>query len=350
MTICQACRIEIISGDRYCRNCGALVATFVGDLTDTRRLNATDPSLSPPLAPWCEPSDQSYSPSAASTSSFLDSKLTRKASALIKSLVKKKTVWVGVFLAVSVVTGTGIIVGRDVVRGRIAERVERAVQAERIRQAERARQAQIALRSSDKATQNALGFQPAPVSSTEYPGMQGVFVASLTSDDSPAALATIQAGDVLIEIADHPVRNNIELAQTVTSLKPGMDVSVKVYRDGETISSRIKVADLSSSPFKPITEARDEGYLGVGNVSRRCCLPGTGKWGLEVQRIVDNSPADLSGIQLGDVISEFDKHPVRTGEELSRRIRAAKPRSKVTVKFYRGSTQQTVELILGHGW
>jgi serine protease Do len=188
------------------------------------------------------------------------------------------------------------------------------------------------------------------MSEIEYPDLSGVFVTSLTSDDSPAALAKIQAGDALIEVADQPVRTTGELVRVLNSLKPGSEVAVKLYRDEEPVSTRIRIVNSSVPPFQPKTEPRDQGFLGTGDVGRRCCAQGTKRWALEVHRIIDNSPADLAGLQPGDIITEFDKQAVRTPDELARRIHLTKPRSKVKVKFYRSNVEQTVELIMGHGW
>jgi S1-C subfamily serine protease len=65
-------------------------------------------------------------------------------------------------------------------------------------------------------------------------------------------------------------------------------------------------------------------------------------------KVIDNSPADLMGLQSGDVITEFQGQAVRTPGELNRRIREVRPRSKAQLKFYRGNTEQTIELVLGH--
>jgi len=136
----------------------------------------------------------------------------------------------------------------------------------------------------------------------------------------------------------------------LSGTKPGSEVPVKLNRDGEAISSKIRVASTAIPPFQAKIEPRDQGFLGAGDVARRCCVAGTARWGLAIHRIVDNSPADIAGLQLGDVITEFDRQVVRTPNELARRIHAAKPRSKVKVKFYRGNVEQNIELVLGHGW
>jgi membrane-associated protease RseP (regulator of RpoE activity) len=269
---------------------------------------------------------------------------------ILRKLAHRKLVWLGIILLLVVLIPVGLSIGRYVVRANRAERYERIRQAADDRRVREVRDAEISRRRFGLAVQNALGFVPTEVSPVEYPDIAGVFVASLTSDYSPAALAQIQAGDVLVELGDQVVRNSGEMRKVLDGLRPGSDIPVKLYRDGETIATRIRIADRSVTPFEPKVEPRDQGFLGVGNASRRCCIPGVKKWGLEVRRIVDNSPADLAGLQLGDLITEFDKQAILTPDEFGRRIRAAKPRSKVKVKFYRGNIEQTLELILGHGW
>jgi putative serine protease PepD len=204
-------------------------------------------------------------------------------------------------------------------------------------------------RHAAEAIQNGLGFVPGDVSDDEYPGIEGVFVTSLTGDQSPAAVGHIEAGDVLTQFGATPVSTGSDIVEALGSLEPGAEVPVKLYRDGQTISTSIKIADSSHPPFGQKATATTQGFLGLGNVERRCCIPGSKKWGLEIDRIIENGPADLAGLEEGDVITEFDKHTIRTPDELARRIRAATPRAKVMIKFYRGATEQTAEVLMGHG-
>jgi len=199
----------------------------------------------------------------------------------------------------------------------------------------------------EEAVQNALGFKQGVYSATEFPGIRGIFINYLMSDDSPAALANIQAGDLLTELNNQQVRNDSELSQVLESLETGQEVPVKVYRDGAMTSSRIKIADRALPPSQPKTEMRDQGFLGIINSFRRP-LPDTKKWGVEVKEVHINGPAKLSGLRPGDVITEFNGHPVRTTNEFNRHIRAVRPGSKVVVTFYRGVTEQKIEVTMGH--
>jgi membrane-associated protease RseP (regulator of RpoE activity) len=347
MTNCQGCGTDLLSQDHFCKNCGAPVAASVEDLADTRRF---DPSAPAVTTGSLDQNSPLYVPAPATHPFVQGSTSLNQTHSFIKTLIQRKLFWLLSFLLLSLFVGTGVIMGRDAVRARRAYRAERAREADQARKARAFRQAEVTRRSYEESIQNAMGFMAANVLEVEYPETKGVFVASLISDDSPAALARIQAGDVLIELGDQPVPNSGELARVLNTLKPGSEVAVKLYRDEEPVATRIRVGSPTLAPFQAKIDPRDQGYLGVGDVGRRCCVTGTKRWGLEIHRIIDNSPADLAGMQLGDVITEFDKQTIRTPDELARRIHATKPRSKVKVKFYRGNTEQTVELVVGHGW
>lgn len=350
MTNCQGCGTDLLSQDRFCKNCGAPAAASVEDLADTRPFDPASPAVATAHTGSLDPNSPLYAPASATYPMAQGSAPLHQTQSFIKNLLQRKLVWLLALFLLFLFIGTGVTIGREAVRARRSHRAEQAREAERARQSKQLKQAEIARRSFEEAIQNAMGFVPGNLLDVEYPDIQGVFVTSLTSDDSPAAVARIQAGDVLIELGDQPVHNSGELTRVLGSVKPGSDVGVKLYRDEEPVSARIRIASPTLTPFQPKTEPRDQGFLGVGDVGRRCCVAGTKRWGLEVHRLIDNSPADLAGLQLGDVITEFDKQTIRTPDELARRIRAVKPRSKVKVKFYRGTTEQTVELTMGHGW
>jgi len=347
MTNCQACGTDILGQDRFCKGCGAPIAASVEDLADTRRF---DPSSATVHTGSLDPESPLYSPAPATFPITKGSSPLNKSQAFIQKLFHNKLAWLLVLVMAFLFVGTGLTIAREAVHARRINRAEQAREAERARKIKQAKQAEVFRRSFEESVQNAMGFIPAGISDVEYPDLQGVFVTSLSSDDSPAATAHILAGDVLTELAEQPIHNTGELARVLGTLKAGSEVGVKLYRDEAPVTARIRIASSTVPPFQPKVEQRDQGFLGVGDVGRRCCVSGTRRWGLEVHRIIDNSPADLAGLQLGDVITEFDNQAIRTPNELARRIHLVKPRSKVKIKFYRGNSEQTIELMVGHGW
>jgi S1-C subfamily serine protease len=269
----------------------------------------------------------------------------RQTATLVKALLRQKPIWALLALMLFIFVGLGIGIGRGVSRRRAPDFREAA-------EAARARDEindEIARREYEITVQNALGFKQGDYSATEFPGVQGIFINNLMSDDSPAALAKIQAGDLLTELNDQKVRNNSELSQVLKSLETGQEVPLKVYRDGVTVSSRIKLADRAFPPPQPKIDPRDQGFLGILDSFRRT-IPGTKKWGVEVRELHINGPAELFGLRPGDVITEFNGHPVKTPSEFNRHIRATRPGGKVVVTFYRGASEQKIEVIIGHRW
>ncbi len=332
MTICRACSSEITGPDRYCRICGVQIAPTVAEFDDTRRFNPTvPPDKTNPI--YAAPSGTYTAQGSAS--------LYRTAS-LVRTLLRRKLIWGLILILFATLIGMGIGIGSAINDGTSPEWRDPAEA--------RTEEDAMSRRYYEEGVQNALGFKQGSYSRGEFPDAQGILVNNLMSDDSPAALAGIQAGDLLTELNGQQVRNDSELAQVMNTLKDGDQVPSKVYRDGATISSRIKIANRSFPPLQPKVDPDDQGFLGILDSSRRCCIPGTKKWGVEVNELHANGPAELFGLRSGDVITEFNGFPVKTPNEFNRRIRAVKPNSKVPLTFYHGNSEQKIDVILGHRW
>lgn len=336
MSNCLSCGAEKSEQDRFCRNCGVMVMTSVGDLVDTQRFNpAAHKASSQPGQPGSrEFTAPFYAPPAAPQPPIT----AYQTASLRRKILKRRFAWLMLAFLIASVTFAGIALGARAVRSR---RQWRAGQQEFEQQKPRRRPA-------NEDIQNALGFRPGNLTDAGYGDVKGVFVESLMADDGPAALAGIQAGDVLTDLNGQPVRSAGEVSLALDSLKPGVEVPIKVFREGETLSPRVKLGDRLYTPPQPRLEPREQGYLGIRESSRRHYVPDKQKWGVEIESVTENSPADLAGLQRGDVITEFNGSPVKTPGEFNRRIRAAKPRSKASVTYYRGSTKQTVEMTLGY--
>ncbi|MFN0111413.1 MAG: PDZ domain-containing protein [Blastocatellia bacterium] len=332
MNVCHSCGVERTEQDRFCRSCGVPAPVSVADMEDTRRFNPAAAHGMPSgfTGQFYAPPVSAYAP--ASPASPVSNDTSRyKTASLRKRMLKHKAFWVFALALLCMFWAVGFGVGRRSARNRqmVAERQERRV--------------------STQEAPNALGFQAGRVSESGYPPeIKGAYVEHLITDDGPAALATIQAGDVLTQLNGKPVRNNTEMRDALDSISTGQTVQADVYREGELLKLQIKVADRNFPPLQPRLEEREQGFFGVGNSTRRCGVPGVQKCGVEIDGVNDNSPADLGGMREGDVVTEFNGFKVRTPEEFNRRIRLTKPRSKVSVTFYRGNTEQKTEMIIGH--
>jgi PDZ domain-containing secreted protein len=320
-----------------------VVAPVIAEFDDTRRFSHSAPLPAAPGTP--DPTNPLYAPQYAAYAAPQSSSPLRQTATLVKALFRQKHIWALLALMLFTFIGLGIGIGRGISRRRPVDPREAA----ETRQVAEEMNDEMARREYEIAVQNALGFKQGDYSATEFPGVQGIFINNLMSDDSPAALAKIQGGDLLTELNGQQVRNDSELSQVLKSLETGQEVPLQVYRDGAKISSRIKIADRAFPPPQPKMEPRDQGFLGILDSFRRT-IPGTKKWGVEVRELHINGPAELFGLRAGDVITEFNGHPVKTPGEFNRHIRAVRPGSKVVVTFYRGATAQKIEVIIGHRW
>ncbi|HEY7916150.1 MAG TPA: trypsin-like peptidase domain-containing protein [Acidimicrobiales bacterium] len=68
--------------------------------------------------------------------------------------------------------------------------------------------------------------------------------------------------------------------------------------------------------------------------------------GAVVLQVQSGSPADVAGLQQGDVITSFDGKPVTSADQLAAAVQADKPGKSVRIGIYRGQAQMTVTATL----
>ena len=71
--------------------------------------------------------------------------------------------------------------------------------------------------------------------------------------------------------------------------------------------------------------------------------------GAVVTQVESGSPADVAGLQEGDVITSLDGKPVTSADQLASAIQADKPGQSVSLGLYRGQAQLTVTATLASG-
>lgn len=71
------------------------------------------------------------------------------------------------------------------------------------------------------------------------------------------------------------------------------------------------------------------------------------KQGAYVDSVVQGMPAAQAGLQEGDIITAIDGEAVTSGDNLILAVRSKEVGDKVTLTYYRGSTESTVDVTLG---
>jgi serine protease Do len=69
--------------------------------------------------------------------------------------------------------------------------------------------------------------------------------------------------------------------------------------------------------------------------------------GVVVRRVALNSPAQQAGIQVGDIITQFNDKPIRTASDLTRELYFAQPNQRITLTVQREGQQVRLPVTLG---
>jgi serine protease Do len=179
------------------------------------------------------------------------------------------------------------------------------------------------LQSSGHVTRGWLGVSIQPLTpelaqSLHVDPPHGALVADVTPG-SPAAVAGLQRGDVIVEYDGKPIADASALPTLVAATPVGKGVRVAVLRDGERKTFPVSIAKLDDPVPADLAAAKhgkwglslkdltpeDRGELGLGNHE-----------GVLVADVVPGSPADDAGIKPGDVILQANQVAVGSAADL----------------------------------
>lgn len=221
----------------------------------------------------------------------------------------------------------------------------------------------------------------------------GRLVIESVDPESPAELAKLRAGDVVLEIGERRVTGPDVLAAEIRKKKPGQDVSLKIERDGKPVDVEVKLGELAEdeaqremdvrfpglfapdaparipAPVPPFPEAPEKGaralprsaaptkpawafethkYIGVyANELGRELAEHFGikeGRGLIVSRLTEGGPAEKAKLKVGDVIVKVDGRRVETANELIDRVQSKAKGEKVKLEVLRDKKTVTVEV------
>ena len=179
----------------------------------------------------------------------------------------------------------------------------------------------------------------------------GVTFKDVEPPGSPADKAGLVGGDIVTSFDGHPVKTANEVMDLLATTPIGKQVEVVYMRDGNFHNAQ--VTTISRDEYNRLDREfvnRPEGKGMFGFESDRTTRiknVETKTFGVRLDYVEPNGPADLFGIKEGDIITDFDKVPIRTSEEFLSRVRRAVPRSVVNVGLIRNGQQMTIPVTMG---
>lgn len=183
-----------------------------------------------------------------------------------------------------------------------------------------------------KVVRGYLGIRPANLTAKtaeRYGVKEGAFVQSVEVG-SPADKAGLQVEDVIVEIDGKPIRNEIELRDTMAATPPGKQVNVVVVRDKARKTLKVTVGEAPDNVAQSEPQRQDgTSKLGltVENITpalaERYNL-GEGMQGVVVTKVNPAGPAAQAGVQAGMVVTRVNDSRVRSVAEFNAATKSLK--------------------------
>lgn len=194
---------------------------------------------------------------------------------------------------------------------------------------------------------------------------QGVLVRELTEASSPAGVAGLRSGDVVVSINGQPVKNVRELIRKIAALPVGSMANIGYVRAAERLTATVKLEERkdetadrpdfrsspqplnprrspekkSETPDEPKSRSSNKSGLGINvkmltpELARNLGLEGAK--GAFVVSVEPGSIADENGMTADDLILEVNNRAVTNPEEFIRISRELKSGDDVVIKVLR---------------
>ena len=176
----------------------------------------------------------------------------------------------------------------------------------------------------------------------------GGALVSAVENDSPAAKAGIEPGDVIVSVNGKEVTASNELPPLIANIQPGNSAKLQVWRKGGLRDIDVKVGAQKENKDKVASADGKEANLGRLGLGLRTLTPEErrqvdGKGGLLVESV--SGAAARAGIRPGDVVLSVNGEPVSSVEQL--RSIVAKASKRVALLIQRDEFKLFVPIELG---
>jgi len=212
------------------------------------------------------------------------------------------------------------------------------------------------------------------------PADRGVLLTDV-EQNSPAAMAGLKSGDVIVEYDGERVEGTLAFRRMVRETPPGRSIAITYWRDGHAGNLTVEVGSLASQIQDQARKIRDQANqmaqqysaqakewaqqpfvfnfpenagmwvgnaprLGIGVINLSEQL---GKYfgapdgqGVLVSEVLDSTPAAKAGLQAGDVITKLDGEPIHNAGELRGKLAEKRDAKSVTLTILRKGAEMSV--------
>jgi serine protease Do len=181
-----------------------------------------------------------------------------------------------------------------------------------------------------------------------YGAKHGVFVNSVTAS-GPADKAGVKEQDIITAINGKPVHDGNELLDVVTATPIGSALKMTLLRDGKELNVNVTVADLAqlfpdrfgggkgAEENAPGEATQARFGIEIENLSpERRQNMGLKEGGVLISNVITGSFAEDIGLVAKDVLTQINRQPVKSVEDVKRIQATLKPGDAVAFRVLRG--------------
>ncbi len=170
-----------------------------------------------------------------------------------------------------------------------------------------------------------LGVQIQPVTPeiSESLGLnlkQGAIVTSPQAE-SPAAIAGVEAGDIITAVDEKNVKGPKELARIIAGYAPDAEITLKLWRNGKEQDVSVKLGELKETQIASAVQSKDTKTRNLKRLGLK--LQETSK-GIAVIDVRPDGKAAEKGIRKGDVIVSVNGEDVTNMKSLRSELKSAR--------------------------
>jgi membrane-associated protease RseP (regulator of RpoE activity) len=311
---CPSCRAGLLPGMRFCRTCGFRLDEGVAEYTETVRLDGM------PLMSQTAPGAQTFGINAPATTALYAnatraSLRRRRASSCAGASGLGAFKWLLIVFIVSSVSGGAAII----------KNVRRSV-------------ALVPHITISLPSRSFIG-----VDDFDYVSGEGVMLDAVLPG-TPAQQAGLRDGDLIQRFDGKTINSEEEMRDTLRRTPIGKTVEVAFTRDGTARTTMLKTISPDDYDQQASLPSNGTGYWGVSSLER---VPADNSYGVRLGSVSTNRPADIAGLERGDIVVSFNGDPVRTTTGLASYIHHAAPGSVVSIGIVRGGERIEVPVKMG---
>jgi membrane-associated protease RseP (regulator of RpoE activity) len=179
----------------------------------------------------------------------------------------------------------------------------------------------------------------------------GVSFRYVDAPGGPADKAGLVGGDIITSFDGQAVGRQNDMMDLLRRTPIGKTVEVIYIRDG--VQRKTQLTTVSRDEYKRLSDAYEDRPEGNGMFGfergrmTRITQPENKTYGVRIDWVSPNGPADLFGIKNGDIITDFDNIPIRTSDEFYMRVRRTIPKTTVNITLLRDGQKMVIPVRIG---